>query len=181
MLFIGCQKEELNTKDIKYKAELDNYAKIYMSELKSVLLQNMKSGGPLKAVNVCSDTAAELTSKFADKMKIKLKRFSFLNRNMNNYPDLNEKEILLNFEELYAKNELNKESFIINESIIEGNRIITFAKPIFLEAPCLNCHGTEDQINSDVKEVLSRKYPEDKARNYKIGDLRGAISVTKVL
>ena len=180
-LIIGCQNNSDEIDDPELKLELENYANSYMSELKSVLMENMKAGGPLQAVNVCSDTAALLTSSFSEKMGVNVKRFSLKNRNAENYPNQNEKEFLKYFEELNAKNELTANSFLLKKFGSKGKNSATLVKPIFIGAPCLNCHGSDDQISSDVDLVINEKYPNDKATGYKIGELRGAISVTKSL
>jgi len=179
LLFAGCNSKD--SENAKYKSELENYANMYMKELKSVLISNMKEGGPYQAVNVCSDTAAKLTAGFSEDMNVEVKRISFKNRNVHNFPDPHEVDILKNFESQFGENKLDKNSFLIVENELEGKRAVTYAKPIFIEAPCLNCHGNETQLSSDVKEILSEKYPADKAKGYEIGDLRGAIIVTKKL
>jgi hypothetical protein len=177
-LFIGC-KNTNEADNARYKAELEKHAKDYMISLKSVLVANMKEGGPLQAVNVCSDTAAQLTQEFSREMNVDVKRFSFKNRNVHNFPDPNEVEILKKFEDMYEKNELNGESYFIMKSENDERKTVVYAKPIFIEAPCLNCHGDENQVSSEVRKVLAEKYPSDKANGYQIGDFRGAISVTK--
>ena len=178
-IFIGCNNNESEV--VKYKSELDNHANMYMKELKSVLIANMKEGGPYQAVNVCSDTAARLTVDFSENKGVVVKRISFKNRNVHNFPKPKEVDILKNFESQFNEKKLDKNSYVIVENVIDGKRAVTFAKPIFIEAPCLNCHGNDNQLSSDVKEILSEKYPADKAKGYKIGDLRGAITVSKVL
>ena len=178
-VFASCNSKE--SENAKYKSELENYANSYMKELKSVLMSNMKEGGPFQAVNVCSDTAAQLTESFSANKGVIVRRISFKNRNVHNFPDPHKVDILKNFESQFAENKLDKNSYVIFEDKLEGKSTITYAKPIFIEAPCLNCHGNDNQLSSDVKEILSEKYPADKAKGYEIGDLRGAITVTKSL
>jgi hypothetical protein len=161
------------------KNEMKVYANEYMQELKSVLVKNMQAGGPLKAVNVCYDTALVLTKNYSADKKVAVKRFSFNNRNENNVPDEFEKQALQYFEELADKGKLNSDSEILEREKVEDITIVRYVKPIFIDAPCLNCHGNESQISKEVAEVLKEKYPNDKAIGYKIGDLRGAISVVK--
>jgi hypothetical protein len=180
-LIVGCQSNSEEIDDPELKLELENYANSYMSELKSVLMKNMKAGGPLQAVNVCSDTAAMLTSSFSEKMGVNVKRFSLKNRNSENYPNQTEKEFLRHFEDLNAKNELTADSYLIKKNESNGKFSATLVKPIFIGALCLNCHGSDDQISSDVEMVINEKWPNDKAIGYKIGEQRGAIAVTKAL
>ncbi|MDX1701061.1 MAG: DUF3365 domain-containing protein [Melioribacteraceae bacterium] len=181
LVVIGCQNKTDEVDNPELKSELENYADSYMSELKSVLMQNMKAGGPLKAVNVCSDTAAQLTSSFSERMGVQVKRFSIKNRNSENYPDKFEQEFLEYFEQLQSTDRLSADSHLLKRVESEGKYNLIFVKPIVIAAPCLNCHGSEDQISDEVNLVLQEKYPNDKATGYNIGDLRGAISVTKAL
>ena len=41
--------------------------------------------------------------------------------------------------------------------------------------PCLTCHGAE--IKSNIVAKINELYPYDKAKNFKVGDIRGAFSV----
>ncbi|PID57922.1 MAG: hypothetical protein CR986_08365 [Ignavibacteriae bacterium] len=182
LLVTSCSsKKENDIENQKYKTELSSYAKDYMISLKKVLIKNMQEGGPIQAVNICSDTASEMTQNFSEKNNVTIKRFSFKNRNISNVPDEMEKSILNEFQKLSDKGELTGKTFKLNKSKVNGKTTITFIKPIVIEAPCLNCHGNETQVDKKVAELLKNKYPADKAVGYKVGDLRGAISVTKVL
>jgi HAMP domain-containing protein len=55
-----------------------------------------------------------------------------------------------------------------------------FAKAIYVKKGCLKCHGPADQIPPAIMKALRAKYGDnvDRAINYKVGDLRGIISVT---
>jgi hypothetical protein len=46
---------------------------------------------------------------------------------------------------------------------------------------CTACHGSTEQITPSVKAKLEQMYPNDKAVDYKPGDLRGAVVVTRIL
>jgi hypothetical protein len=54
-------------------------------------------------------------------------------------------------------------------------------KPIIVQVECLNCHGSRTDIMPDVKNLIAQNYPGDKAIGYKMGDLRGAVSIKKVI
>ena len=181
-LFISCKNSSENNAEVeKYKGELEGYAKEYMVGLKTVLVKNMQEGGPLKAINVCSDTAAEMTQIYSEKNDVIVKRASFKNRNDNNKPDEFEEKAIAEFSKLLISGKLTPDISLIEQAKIGDKDLVKFAKPILVEAPCLNCHGSEAQISDNVNEVLKEKYPEDKATGYAIGDLRGVISVTKTL
>jgi hypothetical protein len=177
---ISCKNDDqadFNTE--KYSAQLSKHADDYMMELKTVLIENMKKGGPIAAVHVCSDTAADLTNSYTEKMGVEVKRVSIKNRNPLNIPDEFELKALNTFRTLLADGALKPDTQILEKIKKNENTYVKFVKPILVDAPCLNCHGNETEISGVVKEVLTKKYPKDKAVNYKIGELRGAIAVTK--
>jgi hypothetical protein len=45
--------------------------------------------------------------------------------------------------------------------------------PIKLQAQCLLCHGSGEQVPANVKNALAQRYPNDQATGFKEGDLRG--------
>ena len=61
----------------------------------------------------------------------------------------------------------------------DGNKF-RFAKAIYVKKGCLKCHGPAEQIPPAIMKALRAKYGDnvDRAINYKVGDLRGIISVT---
>ena len=179
-LFVACTNEK-KLDEKKYSEEFRGYAKEYLMGLKSVLMKNMHDGGPVKAITVCSDTASDLTKMYSEVMKMEVKRVSLKNRNADNFPDSFEKESISEFEKLLSENKLNDKSEIIKIVSENEQEFIRYVKPIIIEAPCLNCHGSDSEITPEVKSIIKKNYPNDKAVDYKIGDLRGVISITKTL
>jgi hypothetical protein len=103
------------------------------------------------------------------------------NRNVNNFPDDFEKKILNKFELLHQNNGLNSETEYV-EIVTEGDfKYLRYLKPILVQAECLNCHGSETDIMPEVKQLIAQEYTNDKAVGYKIADLRGAVSLKKVI
>ncbi len=60
-----------------------------------------------------------------------------------------------------------------------GKEKFRFAKAIYVKKGCLKCHGPIEQIAPEIKKALKAKYGENykRAVNYKVGELRGLISV----
>jgi hypothetical protein len=132
-------------------------------------------------VSVCSDTAHLLTNNFGIQKGVYIRRVSFKNRNGNNYPDDFEKKVLSKFELLYQNKELNSETEHA-EIVQEGEfKYLRYLKPILVQAECLNCHGSGNDIMPEVKQLIAQEYPNDKAVGYLIGDLRGVVSLKKVV
>lgn len=171
-------KPEL-TENVKSGLRLD--AKQFSESLKSILLKEIQTNGLPAAVSVCSDTAQILTNNFGITKGIYIKRVSFNNRNPNDYPDEFETKALNHFAELKSKAQLNDSTEFVEVMESDGIKTVRYLKPILIQAPCLNCHGQRENIMPEVKAIIDQKYPNDKATGYSLNDLRGAVSIKKVL
>jgi hypothetical protein len=58
-----------------------------------------------------------------------------------------------------------------------GEEVIEYARPILVQERCLTCHGDRERLAPGVRELLAARYPLDQATGYRVGDLRGMISV----
>lgn len=181
ILLISCTQKPKPEITEQLKSALRSDAKTFMESLKSVLIKEIQTHGIVSAVSVCSDTAQALTNNYGISKGIYIKRVSFKNRNPLNVPDDFEAQGLKLFEDLHNKNLIKPETEYVE--IIEENGVskIRYMKPILVQPECLNCHGIEEQISPQVKEVINKIYPDDKAKGYKMGDLRGAVSIQKTL
>lgn len=181
ILLISCTQKPKPEITEQLKSALRSDAKTFMESLKSVLIKEIQTHGIVSAVSVCSDTAQVLTNNYGVSKGIYIKRLSFKNRNPLNVPDDFESKVLNIFEEMHSKNQIKPETEYVE--IIEENGIskVRYMKPILIQPECLNCHGTEEQIFPQVKEVINKIYPDDKAKGYQMGDLRGAVSIQKTL
>ena len=180
LLFLNCTENKKEVSNDQLNA-MRVSASDFMKDLKGILVKQIQTGGVLQAVSVCSDTAQVLTNNFGVERGIYIKRVSLKNRNPNNFPDDFEKRILNQFELLHQKNELNSNTEYY-EIVSEGDfNYLRYLKPIVVQAECLNCHGSQTDLMPEVKELISQNYPDDKALDYKVGDLRGAVSIKKVI
>ncbi len=163
------------------KEGLRKDAKEFMESLKDILVKEIQARGTASAVNVCSDTAQILTNDYGLKKGIYIKRVSFKNRNQNNIPDKYESKALQYFEELKSSGKLNENTEFIEIEEINGIKKVRYLKPIIIQPLCLNCHGSEESMSRDVKNIINTRYPDDKAAGYNLDDLRGAVSINKTL
>lgn len=177
----GCSSEKQPEISNEQKSELRSDANEFMNGLKNVLISEIQSNGLKSAVSVCSDTAQVMTNDYSVQKGIYIKRVSFNNRNNNNTPDLFETEGLNYFQKILDEGRLDSLSEYFK--IVEEDEVkyIRYMKPILVQAPCLNCHGFREQIVPEVLQIIDKRYQNDKAVNYQIGDLRGAVSIQKVL
>lgn len=181
LFYFGCgEKPEPEITDT-LKAGLQKDAKDFTESLKSILMKEIQTNGIISAVSVCSDTAQILTNNYGITKGIFIKRVSFKNRNPNNLPDEFEAKALKYFEDLKSNGKLDETTEYIDIVEQEGIKAVRYLKPIIIQAPCLNCHGSGEVIIPEVKSIIEEKYPTDKAINYNVGDLRGAVSIQKNL
>ena len=180
VLFLSCADNKVEISENQV-AGMRATAMEFMKDLKGILINQIQTNGILQAVSVCSDTAQVLTNNFGVEKGVYIKRVSLKNRNVNNAPDDFEKIILNKFTMMQQNNELNGETEYA-EIVEEGEfKYLRYVKPILVQAECLNCHGSENEIMPEVKQLISQAYPDDKAVGYKIGDLRGAVSLKKAI
>ena len=180
LLLLSCSENKVKVSEQEI-AGMRTIAMGFMKDLKGVLINQIQTNGVLQAVSVCSDTAQVLTNNFGLQKGVYIKRVSFKNRNENNFPDNFEKKVLSKFEMLHQNKELNTETEHA-EIVQEGEfKYLRYLKPILVQAECLNCHGSGSDIMPEVKQLIAQEYSNDQAVGYKIGDLRGAVSLKKVI
>lgn len=156
-------------------AEARQTADGLMQSVRGVLFEMVKDGKFAKASEACSTMAQEMTKNYAESKGIKVYRVSLKYRNVLNRPDKLEKRQLKQFDKQVAENKTVTEYY---EVVKSGNkRELLYMKPVVVQEMCLKCHGSESQIPADVKKILTANYPKDKATGYKIGDVRGAVTV----
>lgn len=180
VLLLSCSENKVEVNENQV-AGMRKTAMEFMKDLKGILISQIQTNGILQAVSVCSDTAQVLTNNFGVQKGVYIKRVSLKNRNVNNAPDDFEKMILNKFTMMQQNNELSGETEYA-EIVEEAEfKYLRYVKPILVQAECLNCHGSENDIMPEVKQLISKAYPGDKAIGYKIGDLRGAVSLKKAV
>jgi len=142
--------------------------------------KGMKSGGPVKTIAVCNQIAPAVAATLSKKHGVELGRTSLKLRNPSNAPDEWEKNVLMKFEQRKAAGEKVK-TLAYKEIVMEdGKQYFRMMKAIpTAKKPCLMCHG--GKVKAGIENQLSKLYPDDKARGYKAGDIRGAFSLKKEL
>lgn len=100
---------------------------------------------------------------FNEKTEFSLKQTRLVPRNPDNMPDSFEKQKLAEFAQ-------NKElSYLWGKDIVNGQRVLRYMVPLYIEPPCLACHGDL----GGATDVTGHQ-PE----GYRLGEFTGAISVT---
>lgn len=166
---------EISEKLDTYRAAADKL----MKTLKPELVKAMKAEGPVAAIGVCNAKSPEMTDKASKETGFIIRRTSLKPRNVSNTPDDWEKKVLTQFEERKAKGESPKTLEFSEMVETDGKQQIRYMKAIPTSKPCAICHG--ETIKPPIQAKLKELYPDDKAVGFKIGDLRGAFSITETL
>jgi Protein of unknown function (DUF3365) len=151
----------------------------FFGRLKGELEAAIKAGGPVNAIEVCHKTAPAIASELSAKHNMHVARTSMKTRNAGNSPDAWESGVLQKLEARKAAGEspdtLNYSEVVEQNGKKEFRYMQAIIMPPENKMPCLTCHG--ENIDDKVAAKLKELYPNDQARGYKAGDLRGAFSL----
>lgn len=153
----------------------------FAGALKSELTKAIKAGGPVKAIHVCNVRAPEIAASVSNKANgWTIARSSHKLRNPSNAPDDFTKAAIEDFLAQQDKGEAVED--LVKMDIVEedGESVFRMVKAIPTGGICLNCHGGEE-VKPDVEAALARLYPEDEARGFQEGDMRGVFTLRKTL
>lgn len=153
-----------------------------VTQVRSELVKELERTGPLRAITVCKYSAPEITSNISRQTGMRVTRVSLRPRNKAlGDPDAWEQKVLLDFEKRAAKGE-KIEGLEYHELVDEpAGRYFRYMKAIAMAQPCMACHGPLNQISEGVRAQLAAEYPLDRAIDYQLGQVRGAVSVKKLL
>jgi hypothetical protein len=134
--------------------------------------------GPLRAIIVCKYSAPEATSALSRRIGYRVTRVALRARNKAiGEPDAFEQKVLLDFEKRVAQGE-KAETLEHSEVVSEpSGRHFRYMKAIPMASICATCHGAN--LSNGIKAQLGAEYPYDTATNYRIGEIRGAVSVKR--
>jgi hypothetical protein len=134
--------------------------------LSARLMEEMKAGGPTRAIVVCRDEAIPLTTKIAvEQSGMALGRTSHLVRNQANAP----REWMRPFVQKAA----GRKAADIQPVVVDlGNRVGVL-RPIGTAGACTTCHGAKESQPEALQRLLAEYYPRDRAIGFADGDLRG--------
>jgi len=147
--------------------------------LKQELLTAMQTGGPVEAIAVCNLKAMPLAEQISQETGWQVGRTSLRVRNPANTPDDWERQSLQQFQARLEDGEPLATIEAVTTQQRNGKTVQRFMKAIAVQAPCLACHGTE--LAPAVAQKLDALYPNDRARGYQLGDLRGAFTLERVI
>ena len=160
--------------------EAKGLIKEFAGQLQSELKSTMETGGPVEAISVCKDRAPAIAAELSESSGWEVGRTSLKTRNTTlNTPDAWETRVLESFETRLADGQ--PVDTLTQAEVVEddGGRSFRFMKAIPTQELCLACHG--ETIGEPVLKALDEHYPNDRARGFKVGDIRGAFTLSKPL
>ena len=154
----------------------------FLQRLSGELKKEISANGPVAAISVCRDIAPRIANDLSIEHGWKITRVSKKARNpMLGTPDAWENRKLDEFE-IRAANGAKPADLHTDQIVREGDKsYYRCMSPIAVQPICLTCHGSDTDIPAEVKARIDELYPHDMARGYKVGDIRGAVSIKQPL
>jgi len=139
-----------------------------MTELQAEISENGVPG----AINYCSLHALPITDSISRQEQVEVSRVSHRFRNPMNAADEKEKAMI---EKYIAQQRAGEE---LTPQVVKRNGQKIYYAPILLASPlCLSCHGPYENIDPDVRNVLSERNPEDEAVDFSLNEVRGMFKI----
>lgn len=160
--------------------EAGGLIKVFAETLQGELKAGMQAGGPVNAISVCNEKAPEIAINAPSDPSWTIGRSSHKLRNPDNAPDAYLAAVIDEFVAREAAGEAAAD--LVKAEIVEenGSRVFRMVKAIPTGETCVNCHGG-DEVKADVVEKLAELYPNDAARGFQQGQMRGVFTVIKAL
>ena len=155
---------------------------LIVNQVRDELVREMERTSPMRAITVCKYSVPEITSNISRQKGMRVTRVALRPRNPSlGEPDVWEQRVLLDFEKRVAKGE-KADVLEYHEIVSEpSGQFFRYMKSIAVSQPCLLCHGPAEQLSEGVRAQLRQEYPNDRAVEYRLGQVRGAVSVKKPL
>lgn len=176
LALLACNLQAAEIDKAQLKQEAIGIVKQFGGTLKPALKNALTSGGPVHAVQVCSEQAPAIARQLSNDTGWSVNRVSLKTRNhKSGIPDAWERKVLAQFDQRQAKGE-SAEKMAFAE-VVDGK--FRFMKAQGVEGVCLTCHAAN--IAPTIEAAIKENYPFDKARGYSLGQIRGAFSLVKDL
>ena len=154
--------------------------KRFAGELNGELKRAVGEEGFEHAIGVCKDVAPRIAKKLSAETGWRVGRTALRLRNPANAPDPMERIVLNDFLARAAAGEpLAKMELAVEEIGAEARKTFRYMKAIPTGELCLTCHG--GNVDPELAALIRASYPEDQATGFKLGELRGAFTLTKPL
>lgn len=157
-------------------------AQQFADTLGGELRREMEASGALRSVLICKYYAPEVASALSRQTGWRVSRVSLRPRNPAlGYPDPWEQKVLADFDKRVAAGE--KAETLEHAEIVQEpqGEVFRYMKALPVGPLCLQCHGDPGQMSPLVKQQLAKEYPLDRGTGYRLGQVRGAVTVKRPL
>lgn len=160
--------------------EARKVADALIAQIRGELTRALESSGPLRAVVVCKYSMPEISSNLSRKHGWRISRVSLKARNPAlGMADAWEQRVLHHFDQQVSRGE-KAASLEQGEVVSEpAGKYFRYMRALAMGPLCQACHGTPDQISDAIKAQLALEYPNDTATGYRIGQVRGAVTIKR--
>lgn len=151
----------------------------FMAELRTELLAALEAGGPVSGIEVCRGKAREIAERHSRESGFRVGRTSSRVRNPRNAPDAWEERAFATFQARAAAGEAA--AGLEHSEVVEqqGKRVFRQLLAIPMGEPCIACHG--ESLAPEVQAAVHARYPDDRAVGFRVGEVRGAFTLSRDL
>lgn len=151
-------------------------------ELAEKLRAALASGGPADAIAVCRDEAPAIAGRLSRESGWTVRRVGTRVRNpLLGAPDAWEQKQLMSTARRMAGGAKPDKLAVYDEVDEPQGRAQRYLKPLVTGPMCVACHGDPALLTPETRAALARDYPHDAATGYALGELRGAITVKRLV
>ncbi len=180
--FVGMAAAESGDDIAQRETAAREVTAAFIQGLGAALKNEMSKDGPAAAISVCKEIALDIAGRLSRTHGWRVTRVGTRVRNpMLGLPDTWEQQVLARFAKRASQGEPLK-GMVHSEIVSEPHgRYFRFMQAIGVQELCLTCHGPKEQIPEAVRAALAKHYPADQAIGYRLGELRGAVSIKQPL
>ena len=174
LLPASCASEQAQSPAPAFVQEATLLADTYQANLQAELSAAIKQVGPVGAIGVCQSVAPAIAADLSRNGDLAVSRIARRNRNPDNAVPA---ELDALYQQLEREPLRDGKPHVVTATI--GEREVFMRALPMKDQPCSQCHGTS--IAPDVKAAIDARYPDDRATGFAVGDLRGAMLVTRAV
>jgi hypothetical protein len=165
--------------DPAWVADVKAVAQAVPPKLLAVLQDEIARSGYDGAVLACRDQAPAMARAASEKSGWNIRRVSLRNRNPKAVPDAWERAALEDFDRRAAAGEPAAQLERAEITQEGGQATQRYIRALPTAEFCLGCHGTRDRVSAAVGTRLAELYPDDRALGYRVGEIRGALTLRR--
>lgn len=171
VIIFSCAQQ--NNKFLQHEAfrqQADSLSNLAQNELLKQLSGQIEKNGIPQTIEYCKLNALSILDSTGKAGNMVVSRISDKYRNKKDKPTTDEETII----QAFATSN-------IKDTVVAHNDKIVYYKRISIGmTTCMKCHGSTEDIATNVQQKIQELYPEDKATGYQMGDFRGLWKIEKL-